>query len=390
MDRKLEKKIKKYLKSRAGLLTNHSGFGYKNHYHFQVYSDWFELIRIFVPEHGLFAELQDQVSGAGLQYFSAESEFWNIYGDNEDSLVPPDEKLKDLDLVIIDIRDVGARYYTFLTSAFYLLQKISELNQFYSLDIQVLVVDSPNPIGDLIEGSPLEEEFASFVGVPGVLHRHGLSPWELLSYYNNHYYLNLSIERIAPGLIHPEKYNDSNWVPPSPNIPIINTCLVYPGQCLLEGTNVSEGRGTTRPFEMFGAPFINYEETRLREELEDFGKGSFILRPIRYIPTFHKYSGQICGGFQIHIQNKKKFRPLRFSLKLIRTLREFYPAEFRFLEGVYEFRSDRPAIELLVGDRYLLDYCRGKSKDKEMEEYLHDSESVWKLEVKRLRKHLVG
>ncbi|MCC5813248.1 MAG: DUF1343 domain-containing protein [Leptospira sp.] len=371
------KHLKKYKDARTGILTNHTGYDEKNGYHFIYLNRYLQIARVFVPEHGLFAELQDQVSGVGLNYFSETIEFWNLYGDTEESLIPPDEKLLDLDLIVIDIRDVGARYYTFLTTAYYIMAKVSELKKNGQSVPNILVFDAPNPIGKKVEGTPLKEGYSSFVGVEGVLHRHGMSSGELLSFYNENRNLKLNVDVISPGVFHPKKYDEWNWIPPSPNIPSITTCFVYPGQCLLEGTNLSEGRGTTRPFEIFGAPFIDFENQKFLKEMESISDGIFHLRPLRFKPTFHKHSNTICGGYQLHLLKPKKFHSLFFTLHLLKTIKEFYPQDFRFLEGVYEFRSDRPAIELLVGDPVLLGYLEGKKNAKYIQEYLREAEDEW-------------
>jgi uncharacterized protein YbbC (DUF1343 family) len=377
------KDLRRYKGSKTGILTNHTGYDMKDGYHFISLKKELNVIRLFIPEHGLFAELQDQVSGSGLQYFNQELEFWNLYGDTESSLTPPDEKLLDLDLVVIDIRDVGARYYTFLTTAYYIIEKLSRLKANFIVP-DVLILDSPNPIGSKVEGSPLKKIYSSFVGVEGVLHRHGLSPGGLLSYYNESRNLNLTINLIKPGIFHPKKYKHLTWIPPSPNIPSLTTCLVYPGQCLLEGTNLSEGRGTTRPFEIFGAPYMSIEDSNILSELKNQDE-TYHLRPLRFVPTFHKYKNEICNGFQLIVLDPKNFHSLFFTLLLIRKMLKFYPGVFKFLDGVYEFRSDRPAIELLVGDPFLLNYIHGSLPDNECKEYLREEEKIWKSKIRDFR-----
>ncbi|XDD49192.1 DUF1343 domain-containing protein [Leptospira sp. WS92.C1] len=377
-------KIEKLLRvSRIGMITNQSAFGSNGEYHFQTIRKFYDLKKIFLPEHGLFAELQDQVSGSNLRYHLDGVEFINLYGDQESSLVPDAVSLEGLDLIIIDIRDTGARYYTFLTTAYYFLEEISKWNSSGREEISVLVLDSPNPAGKRIEGSPLQKEYESFVGVRGVLHRHGLTPGELLSYYKKEFSLNIKMKIVKKGWY---KKEDSEflWIPPSPNIPFRSTCYVYAGQCLLEGTNLSEGRGTTRPFETFGAPYLDEQNETIRKVLESSQKESCILRPLKFIPTFHKHKDEICGGYQILLKKPEAFHSLFFSLKLIRLLKEEYTKDFAYRDGAYEFRSDLPAIDLLVGDRVLLDYLNGKYSDFSILEYLNEQEAVWKKNRKTL------
>lgn len=192
--------IEKLLRvSRIGMITNQSAFGSNGEYHFQIIRRRYDLKKIFLPEHGLFAELQDQVSGSSLKYNLDKVEFINLYGDQESSLVPDSVSLDGLDVVIIDIRDTGARYYTFLTTAYYFLEEIDKWNSSGKTEISVVVFDSPNPAGKKVEGSPLQKEFESFVGVRSVLHRHGLTPGKLLSYYQKEFSLNVKIRIVNKG-----------------------------------------------------------------------------------------------------------------------------------------------------------------------------------------------
>lgn len=383
---KFIKNIQKLTGCRAGILTNQSAFGLNHDYHFNYYDQIFNLDTFFLPEHGLFAELQDQVSGDQLKYIFGDKKIINLYGDEEKSLIPPRESLQSLDLLIIDIKDVGSRYYTFLTTAYYMILEISKMKQAGNKAPIVIVIDSPNPIGNQVEGSPLQAEFESFVGVAGVLHRHGLTPGGLLTYYNEVHNLKLELIVVPVGIIHPKKISSFEWVPPSPNIPTQNTCYVYPGQCLLEGTNLSEGRGTTKPFEIFGAPYIlGKQKKELENRLSHHQVGKFHLRPLRFLPTFHKYKDVICEGYQLIVDKPKKFHSLRFTLFFLKQMVELFPNEFEFLKGVYEFRSDKPAIELLVGDRFLLDYLAGSVNESSVEIYFEEKEAAWSQKTKPYR-----
>lgn len=383
---KFLKNITKLSGCQAAILTNQSAFGYQGKYHFQTYSEIFELKTIFLPEHGLFAELQDQVSGDELSYLFGSMKIVNLYGKEESSLVPPRETLKGIDVVIIDIKDVGSRYYTFLTTAYYILEELSKLKKETGKAPVFLVIDSPNPIGQKVEGTPLQEVYQSFVGVKTVLHRHGLTPGGLLSYYNETFQLNVDVVVVPIGTIHPKTLSTFEWVPPSPNIPTQNTCFVYPGMCLLEGTNLSEGRGTTKPFETFGSPYlVGKEKIELDKRLSSHQKGNFLLRNLRFLPTFHKHKGIICEGYQLMVLKPKQFHSLYFVLYFLRQLGDLYPSQFEYLKGVYEFRSDRPAIELLTGDSYLLEYLHGKHTDSDIELYLEENETRWSKAIKAYR-----
>ncbi|HID32869.1 MAG TPA: DUF1343 domain-containing protein, partial [bacterium (Candidatus Stahlbacteria)] len=238
---------------------------------------------IFAPEHGLYSVKQDQVQITdGLEPLTRTPIV---------SLYPParwDHRVLDeLDLIIIDIFDVGARYYTYLWSAAELIMATKGQ--------KVIICDRPNPIGRRIEGPIIDEELFSFVGPYPIPIRHGMTPGELLSFINDRY-LNKDIEVIKMRGWN-RGYYRGPWIPPSPNIPHLSTAIVYPGGCLIEGTNLSEGRGTTRPFEQIGAPW--FEPTKVIDEVGE--TRGVTLRPIQFQPQFSKYKGKVCNGIFIHI-----------------------------------------------------------------------------------------
>lgn len=357
-----------------GLLCNQTAWSRRTgRYLFQSLAERGALRRVFLPEHGLFAELQDQIpldDAGGYAQLAPGVEFASLYGERESSLYVAPEKLADLDALLIDLQDVGARYYTFATTVSYIFDAIARDN----LKLKVYVADRPNPAGTSVEGSLLPAGFESFVGRHGLPHRHGLSLGELCKFYSSAYPGAIDLEFLAA--------EDSTWeIPPSPNMPGPLTPLVYSGQCLLEGTNLSEGRGTTRPFEIFGAPYLSWNFERAAELKQD----GALLRPLQYIPTFHKFAGQVCSGFQIHLTGAP-YHSLAHSLKLIRWIREHSRA-FDWRHGVYEYRSDRPAIELLAGDPLLLDYLHGKENFGRVRAHLEEAERAWIDQAKAYRLH---
>ncbi|MBI3394980.1 MAG: DUF1343 domain-containing protein, partial [Spirochaetia bacterium] len=229
--------------------------------------------------------------------------------------------------------------------------------------LTVYVVDRPNPAGRSVEGTRLPAAYESFVGMPGILHRHGLTLGELLTYVHSSASMRypLIVQKFAHdgsdghgSAVYAQHKADGEapsaprptWIiAPSPNMPSPVTPLVYSGQCLLEGTNMSEGRGTTRPFEIFGAPYLDWSGVP--------SAPGAVLRPLMFIPTFHKHKDEVCRGFQIHVTGP--YHSLLHTLRILRWARETFET-FSWREGVYEFRSDRPAIELLCGDPILTDY----------------------------------
>lgn len=362
------------LSGALGLLANHTAYSTRRgEYLFQSLSARCRHLRVFLPEHGLFAELQDQIpldDAAPYRMLSAAKnlEWVSLYGQKEGSLVPDTALLADLDCVVIDVQDVGARYYTFLTSAWYAIQAAAK----GGLQTHFIVIDHPNPAGRWVEGSPLDTRFASFVGVPGVLHRHGLTSGELLTFYAHRLRETEGVEVRLSVIPYGPDPRPTWEICPSPNMPSPITPLVYAGQCLLEGTNVSEGRGTTRPFEIFGAPWID-----LSRSLPDWiAQPGMRLRPLRFLPMFHKHAGRICHGWQIHL-DKGMWHSLLFSLDMIRYLRSEY-AEFAWRTEVYEYRSDLLAIEMLCGDPVLLDYLDGRLEREPLLEHLRREEASWK------------
>jgi uncharacterized protein YbbC (DUF1343 family) len=386
---------------RVGLVCNQTSWDFsEGRYLFEQLHRRGQLHRVFTPEHGLFAELQDQEAlppGGFYQCLDLDGvDFVSLYGSSEASLSAPAGKLQGLDAIVIDLQDVGCRYYTFISTVDKLFRSLTE----YGLSPAVYVIDRPNPAGRQVEGTPLPREYASFIGVEGLPHRHGLTFGELCGFLHTRQGAQFPLwvipwtldARYAAPLLLPSAGSSFVKTPcaiyPSPNIPSPYTCLVYSGQCLFEGANVSEGRGTTRPFEIFGAPFLSplYAYNRAhgygdgwndpRHPLYDEGA---LLRLLHFIPTFHKYSGEICYGFQLHLTGKS-YHSLRHSLRLLRFLSGF--DGFAWRAGVYEKGNDKTAIELLAGDALLLDYLHGKASDREINQALEDSEEAWRRERK--------
>ncbi|MBE7438413.1 MAG: DUF1343 domain-containing protein [Spirochaetales bacterium] len=349
---------------RLGLLTNQVCFRPETGRY--LFQEWKNLKRLFVPEHGLFSELQDQVGLDDTRVYSflPGIEVVSLYGTDAKTLEPAAEHLTDLDALIIDLQDVGARYYTFATTAAYLLRALKK----HRPGIELFVMDRKNPAGPGIEGSPLPAAYESFVGFPGLPHRHGLRLAELILFYQHRIEHEFRCSIFAAG---------QTFIPPSPNFPSIETAQVYSGQCLLEATNLSEGRGTTRPFEFFGAPFLRPFEHSFP------GAPASALRPLLFQPSFHKFKDEICQGFQI-IPFSGQYHSLLHSLQMIRFVRENYP-EFAWRQGPYEFVSERPAIEILVGDELLLSFLAGRVALAEVQSYLESTQNAWRNESRRYK-----
>jgi uncharacterized protein YbbC (DUF1343 family) len=220
---------------------------------------------------------------------------------------------------------------------------------------QVLVLDRPNPLsGAVVQGPVLEPEFSSFVGLFSVPVRHGMTIGELCTLINEEYRFGARIQTIRMDGWRRQYYHTETglpWVMPSPNMPLFDTALVYPGLCLLEGTNISEGRGTTRPFELFGAPWIDPSLLVNAISKKDIPGAAF--RPAYFVPTFGKYRGELCGGAQIYVKNRKRFRPFSTGLEIIRIVRRLYPNRFRWRRPPYEFEKKKLPIDILNGNSWI-------------------------------------
>jgi uncharacterized protein YbbC (DUF1343 family) len=303
------------------------------------------LAALFGPEHGFLGEAQDLIGvGDGADPASG-LRVHSLYGNTFDSLRPTAEQLRGLDALVIDLQDVGSRYYTFQATMALCLEAASQHK------LRTVVLDRPNPLGgEAVEGTVLRPGFESFVGFCPVTTRHGLTIGELARYYQakNGWAGDLVVVA-CEGWRRDMDWERTGlpWVLPSPNMPTVETAFVYPGQCLIEGTNLSEGRGTTRPFELCGAPWIDARQLCRRLGEEKLPGVAF--RAAWFRPTFQKFAGQTCGGLQLHVTDRAAFQPVRTSLAILAATRELSGDRFRWRTEPYEFVADKPAIDLLFG-----------------------------------------
>jgi len=299
---------------------------------------------LFSPQHGLLGEKQDNmISSADSIDPLLKLPVISLYGPR---LAPPLDSLEIVDTVLVDLQDVGTRVYTFAAT----LAKMMEAAA--AAGVKVAVLDRPNPIGgEQVEGNLLRPEWASLVGPYPLPMRHGLSLGELARYYNATQRIGCDLEVIPARGWRRGDYGDATglpWVLPSPNLPTLDSAVVYPGQVLLEGTNLSEGRGTTRPFELFGAPFL--EPARIKARLAALPLPGVVLREASFEPTFHKWAGELCRGFQLHVTDRRSFKPYFTTLALLGVIRELYPEDFAWRQPPYEYETERRPIDLLTGD----------------------------------------
>lgn len=296
------------------------------------------------PQHGYWTETQDNmVEWEGYTHPGLGVPLHSLYGATR---VPAREMLAGADALMVDIADVGARYYTYIYSMALSMRKCREL------EIPVFVADRKNPIGaEIVEGPLLQREYRSFVGMYPIPVRHGLSLGELARLFAR-----------LDGLPEPDlmEVGEGPWVMPSPNMPTLDTALVYPGTCLLEATNLSEGRGTTRPFEIFGAPWV--DPWRLVEALREtpFMAGA-LLRPLYFIPTFSKHRGRKCGGAQIHVTDPRLFRPFSAGLGILDYC--FTLEETRWNPPPYEYEYEKMPIDILAGGSHVREFVDSHHRD---------------------------
>lgn len=302
---------------------------------------------LFGPEHGYGGEDQDMVGVADARDPGGTA-VRSLYGDRFEDLSPRPADLAEIDVLVVDLQDVGARYYTFVWTAVLAARACARAG------VRVVVLDRPNPLGGdsaSVEGQSGERRYLSFVGLEPVPVRHSLTLGELVAWCADEEDLPRDQVSVAAVLGLDRAAHATAWdrpfVPPSPNMPTYDTALVYPGGCLLEGTNVSEGRGTTRPFEVVGAPFV--DGARLAKDLDALPLDGFRARPLTFRPTFHKHAGKLCGGVQIHVTDARTFRPFETYLALVALCHRQRPDAFAFRTETYEFRDDVPAFDLLTG-----------------------------------------
>jgi uncharacterized protein YbbC (DUF1343 family) len=334
------------------------------------------IVRVLSPEHGLWAEAQDMeaVRGTTLALAGRRVPVTSLYGTDASSLAPAGGDLEDVELLVVDLVDVGARYYTFAATADMAAAACLERS------IEVVVADRPNPLGGLVHegGAAIEPRLRSFVGHFEVPARHALTLGELVR-------SSAGRRGRADGLhvieargwsrAHDAAACSLPWVPPSPNMPVLETAWVYPGACLVEGTDLSEGRGTTRPFETVGAPDLDGEA--VASLLADLPLDGVRFRPLRFRPLFQKHAGRTCSGLFVHVTDRAAFRSLRTYVALLWAVRRVAGEGMRWRSDAYEFRSDVPAIDLLWGSAALREAIDAGAPARDVLALPDEGERAW-------------
>ncbi len=309
----------------------------------------FRLVSLFGPQHGARGDKQDNM---------IESDFYrdpdtdlpvhSLYGKTR---WPTEEMLSDVDVLVFDLQDVGTRVYTFIHTLAHCMEACALHGK------EVVVLDRPNPInGCEVEGNTLDPDYRSFVGLHPLPMRHGMTVGELALFYQKHFGISCRLNVVPmQGWKRRDWFDDTGlpWVMPSPNLPTLESAVVYPGMVLLEGTKISEGRGTTRPFELLGAPYINAR--RLAEHLSGLNLPGVWFRAAYFEPTFQKHAGTMCGGVQVHVRDRNSLEPYLTGIAVIRSIRQLYPDAFQWRQPPYEYESERLPIEILCGGRGIPD-----------------------------------
>jgi uncharacterized protein YbbC (DUF1343 family) len=329
------------------------------------------------PEHGYGGEDQYMVAVSDARDARTGAPIVSLYGDRFEDLSPRPEHLAAIDLLLIDLADVGSRYYTFVWTALLAVRAAARAG------VPVVLLDRPNPLSGstrAVEGRTQQPGFLSFVGLEAVPIRHALTPGEMVALFAARERLPLgdAFSVVTVEGWDREAYADAwdrPFVLPSPNMPTLDTAVVYPGGCLLEGTNLSEGRGTTRPFEIVGAPWI--DGAQLARDLRATGLSGFVARPLTFRPTFNKHEGQICGGVQVHVTDRAAFRPVATYVALIALARRQNTEKFRFRTDSYEYVDDIPAFDLLTGSDEARQAIEAGRDPRMIAEYVSEPDPAW-------------
>ena len=327
------------------------------------------LVRLFAPEHGLDGMAQDMETVDDLRDSLTGCQIRSLYGDGPSTFAPRPDDLDDIDVLLVDVPDIGTRYYTFAASM------DAAMRVCEGTSVEVVVLDRPNPIGGVArEGGAVGEGFESFVSQLPIPARHGMTLGEIAMLLHRERYPDLQLTVVpCRGWRRDQWWDETGlpWVPPSPNMPTLDTATVYPGICLVEATNLSEGRGTTRPFHLVGAPWI--DEEALVAELRTLGLEGVAFRATRFRPEFQKHTGEVCRGVELHVVDRLKLRPLALGLHLLAAVHTLHPESFAWRTEPYEFVSDVPALDLLTGSPEARDRIEsGRSLEPLFTQWQHD------------------
>ncbi len=365
LEKILDEQINLLENSRVGLVCNQATVDHR----FRHAADLFfehpkiNLTTLFGPQHGIRGDVQDNMietthsidRDTGLPVYS-------LYSETRE---PTEEMLRDTDVLVYDLQDVGCRVYTFIYTMANAMRSCAKFGK------KFIVLDRPNPIGGIaVEGNVLEIGHESFVGQYPIPMRHGLTIGELAGLFNHEFSIGCDLELVKMHNWSRDDFydeTDAPWVMPSPNMPTVETAVVFPATVYFEGTQVSEGRGTTRPFEIVGASYINSKE--YSEALASLKLSGVIFRPIEFLPTFQKHAGNSCGGVFLHVTDRLTFEPVITGLAMIKTAFDLYPEEFKWKNPPYEYVFDRNPFDVIAGTTKIREMFEQKASWEELKSF---------------------
>jgi uncharacterized protein YbbC (DUF1343 family) len=345
IERLIDDKLPLIRGQRVGLVCNQASVFPDLRHAADVFAEQteFDLTTLFGPQHGIRGDVQDNMIET--PHTVDERTGKPVYSLYSETRIPTAEMMRDLDVLVVDLQDVGCRIYTFVYTMANCMIAAKEYGK------KVIICDRPNPInGTHIEGNVTESAFTSFVGHYELPTRHGMTIGELALMFNKHFGVGCDIEIVEMEGWSRDMWWDNTslpWVLPSPNIPTWETCIVFPATVHIEGTELSEGRGTTKPFELNGAPFI--DAYSWAAELDTFGFEGVTFRPCYFRPTFQKWANQTCGGIQLHVTDREAFRPVIVGVAMVKTAYDMYTDKFQWKQSAYEYVFDKNPFDVVSG-----------------------------------------
>jgi len=377
-DKKLVQSLKK---KRVALVCHPASVDAQLRHSFDVLHQKIGLASAFGPQHGVKGEKQDNmIESDDFIHPEYKIPIFSLYG----TVRAPDHKMMEtFDVVLFDLQDLGCRIYTFITTLLYVMQECAKHGK------QIIILDRPNPAGRVIEGFSLRPGWESFVGAAAFPMRHGLTCGEMALFYKDHFSLDVDLKVIKMKGYNPDKKpgygwpTDRSWVNPSPNAPTLNMARAYPGTVMIEGTTLSEGRGTTRALEQIGASDIDYAAvlSLMKKKAPQWLKG-VVLRECFFEPTFHKHEKKLCHGFMFHTDlpeyKHEQFKPYRIIALMLKCIRELYPKYDFYRDFAYEYTVGKLAFDVINGGPELREWIENpKAKPAELEKSLKKDEQAW-------------
>lgn len=375
LEKALEESENLFKGLKVGLICNQASVNHQFEHAADIFfeNENINLVSLFGPQHGIRGDVQDNMIETGHSVDSITK--LPIYSLYSETRIPTELMLANLDALVFDLQDVGCRVYTFIYTMANAMTTCAKYGK------KFFVLDRPNPInGNNIEGNALEIGHESFVGQYPIPMRHGLTVGELALLFNEEFNINCDLTVVKMGGWSREMYYDETdcpWVLPSPNMPTVDTAIVFPGTVYLEGTQISEGRGTTKPFEIVGAPFIKPNE--LNEVLNNYNLNGVIFRSVNFIPTFQKHAQESCGGVFLHVTDRHTFEPVITGIAIVKAIHDLYPNDLKWKTTPYEYAFNRNPFDVISGTFTTREQIEKELSVKEIKESWQDDQDKFKL-----------